>query len=101
MDAHHGGVPVAHVNAGGVGAGLLGVVGGCAGESCCGVRVAQLVHGVPDDHVGGCGWAGTVVVGGGQVAYDGGAHKEGEKAVYQAQCVQEIIVFLSKSEVRE
>ena len=32
VDAYRGRVPVARVDAGGVGAGLLGVVGGCAGE---------------------------------------------------------------------
>ena len=48
----------------GPGAGLVGVMGGCAGEPCREVGEAQLVHGVPDSYVGGCGWAGAVVVGG-------------------------------------
>ena len=34
VDAHRGLVPVARVDAGGVGAGLVGVMGGCAGKSC-------------------------------------------------------------------
>ena len=67
VDAHRGWVPVARVNAGWVGAGLVGVMGGCAGESCREIGEAKLVHGVPDSHVGGCGWAGAVVVGGGGV----------------------------------
>ena len=46
---------------------LVGVMGGCAGESCREVGEAQLVHGVPDSCVGGCGWAGAVVVGGGGI----------------------------------
>ena len=62
VDAHHGWVPVARVNAGGMGAGLVGVVKGCAGESCCEVGEAQLVHGVPGKYVGRCGWASWVVV---------------------------------------
>ena len=67
VDAHHGWVPVAHVDAGGVGAGLEGVMGGCAGQSCGEVGPAKSVHGVSDGHVGGCGWAGAVVVGGGGI----------------------------------
>ena len=67
VDAHRGWVPVAPVDAGWVGAGLVGLMGGCAGESCREVREAQLVHGVPDSFVDGCGWAGAVVVGGGGV----------------------------------
>ena len=43
------------------------LMGGCAGESCREVGEARLVHGVPDSCVGGCGWAGAVVVGGGGV----------------------------------
>ena len=64
VDAHRGSVPVAHVDAGRVGAGLVEVMGGCAGESCRKVGEAQLVHGVPDSYVGGCGWARAVVVDG-------------------------------------
>ena len=67
VDPCCGWVPVAPVNAGGLGAGLVGVMGGCAGEPCGEVGEAQLVHGVPDGYVGGCGWAGAVVVGGGGV----------------------------------
>ena len=64
MDAHCGWT---RVDAGWVGAGLVGVTGGCGGESCREVGGAQLVHGVPDSYVGGCGWAGAVVVGAGGV----------------------------------
>ena len=64
VDAYRGRVPLARVDAGGVGASLVEVVGGCAGESCYEVGGAQLVHGVSDGHVGGCGWADAVVVGG-------------------------------------
>ena len=53
VDPHRGWVPVARVDAGGVGASLVGVMGGCAGESCCEVGEAQLVHGVSDGRVGG------------------------------------------------
>ena len=67
VDAYRDWVPVARVDAGGFGAGLVGVMGGCAGESCLPVGEAQLVHGVPNSYVGGCGWAGAVVVGGGGV----------------------------------
>ena len=67
VDTYCGWVPVARVDAGGVGAGLAGVMGGCAGEPCREVGEAQLVHGVPNGYVGGCGWAGAVVVGGGGV----------------------------------
>ena len=42
-------------------------MGGRAGESCRDVGEAQLVHGVPDSYVGGCGWAVAVVVGEGGV----------------------------------
>ena len=79
----------------GVGAGGMGVVGGCAGESCCEVGEAQLVHGVPNRNVGGCGLAGTVVVLGGAVwvTNDDGGRQEGETAVCQAQGVQEILGF--------
>ena len=48
MDAHRRWVPVARVDAGGLGASLLGVMGGCAGEPGLEVSEAQLVHGVPD-----------------------------------------------------
>ena len=65
MDTHRGWVPIARVDAGGVGAGLVGVMGGCAGEPCREVGEAQLVQGVLDSYVGGCGWAGAVVVSGG------------------------------------
>ena len=56
----------------GVGAGLVRLVGGCVAESCCEVGEAQLVHGVSDSNVRGCGWADAVVVGRGgvQFAYD-------------------------------
>ena len=103
VDAHCGSVPVARVDAGGVGAGLVGVVGGCAAESCCEVWEAQLVHGFPDGNVGGCGWAGAVVIGGGgvQVANDDDGPQERETAVGQAQGVQEILGFLSEWEVCE
>ena len=67
VEVYCGWVPVAHVDAGGVGAGLVGVIGGCAGEPCSEVGEAELVHGVPDSYGGGCGWAGAVVVGGGGV----------------------------------
>ena len=67
VDAHRGWVPLARVDAGGVGAGLVGVMAGCAGESCPEVGEAQLVHGVPDSYVGGRRWAGPVIVGGGGV----------------------------------
>ena len=67
VDAHHGWVPVARVNAGGVGAGFVRVMGGYAGEPCREVVEAQLVHGVPDSYVSGCGWDGAVVVGWGGV----------------------------------
>ena len=40
VDAHRGWVPVARVNAGGADAGLLGLIGGFAGESCCEVGEA-------------------------------------------------------------
>ena len=75
VDGYRGWVPVAHVDAGGLGAGLVGVVGGFAGESCCEVGEAQLVHGISDGNVGGSGWGSAVVVGGGgvYVAYDDGA----------------------------
>ena len=63
VEVYCGWVPVARVDAGGVGAGLVGETGGCAGEPCCEVGEAQFVHGVPDGYVGGCGWAGAVVVG--------------------------------------
>ena len=43
---------IARVNAGEVGAGRVGALGGCAGESCCEVGGAQVVHGVPDGHFG-------------------------------------------------
>ena len=67
VDGHRCWVPVAHVNAGGVGPGLVGVMGGCVREPCHEVSEAELVHGVPDRYVGGCGWASAVVVGGGGV----------------------------------
>ena len=57
VDAYCGWVPIACVDAGGVSAGLVGVMGGCAGEPCREVGEAQLVHGVPDSYVGGCWWA--------------------------------------------
>ena len=103
VDAHCGWVPVARVDAGWVRAGLVGVMGGCAGESCREVGEAQLVHGVPDSCVGGCGWAHAVVVGGGgvQVAYDDGGCQEGESAVSQAQGVQEVLGLLPEWDVRE
>ena len=62
LDAYPGLVPVARVDAAGVAAGLVAVVGGCAGESCREVGEAQLVHGVPDGNVAGCGWAGVVFI---------------------------------------
>ena len=43
MDAYCGWVPVARVDVGGVGAGLVGVMGGCAGESCREVGEAQFL----------------------------------------------------------
>ena len=103
VHAHRGWVPLARVNAGGVGAGLVGVMGGCAGESCREVGEAQLVYGVPDSYVEGCGWAGAVVVGGGGVlvAYDDGGCQEGEAAVRRAQGVQEVLRLLPEWEVRE
>ena len=103
VDAHRGRVPIARVDAGGVGAPLVGVMGGCAGESCREVGEAQLVHGVPDSYVGGCGWAGAVVVSGGglQVAYDDGGCQEGVVAVRQAQGVQEVLGRLPEWDVRE
>ena len=64
VDAHRSWIPISRVDAGRVGAGLGGVMTGCAAESCCEGGEAQLVHGVADCHVGGCGWAGAVVVGG-------------------------------------
>ena len=67
MDAYCGWVLVARVDAGGVGAGLVGVMGGCAGRPCREVGEAQLVYGVPDGYVGGCGSASAVVVGEGGV----------------------------------
>ena len=67
VDAYCGWVPIARVDAGGVGAGLVRVMGGCAGKLCREVGEARLVHGVPDGYVGGSGWAGAVVVGGGGV----------------------------------
>ena len=67
VDAHCGWVPVARVDAGWVGAGLAGVMGGCAGESCCEVGEASVGAWRADSCVGGCGWAGAVVVGGGGV----------------------------------
>ena len=112
VDEHRGWVSVARVAAEGLGAGLVGVMGGCAGESCGEVGEARLMHGVPDSHVGGCEWAGAVVVGGGgvRVAYDDGvcqepgsqgARCEGEAAVHKAQGVQEVLHFLPKWDVRE
>ena len=62
VDAYCGLVPVAPVDAAGVCTSLVGVMGGCAGEPCREVGEDQLVHGVPDSYVGGCGWAGAVVV---------------------------------------
>ena len=56
LDRYPARVPVARVDAEGVGAGLVGILGACAGESCCEVGEAQLVDGVSDGHVGGCGW---------------------------------------------
>ena len=66
-DVPRGWIAVARVDAGGVGAGLVRVIGGLTGESCCEVSEAQLVHGVPGGHVGGCGWPSAVVVGAGGV----------------------------------
>ena len=45
MDAHRGWVPVAHIDAEWVGAGLVGVMGGCAGESC-----REVGEGQPSPH---------------------------------------------------
>ena len=59
VDTHRGWVPVARVDGGGLGTGLVGVVGGCAGESCCEIGEAKLVHGIPDGNVRGCGLAGV------------------------------------------
>ena len=103
VDAHRGWVSVARVDAGGVGAGLVGVMGGCAGESCSKVGEAELVHGASDGHVGGCGWVVAVVVGGGGVwvAYDDGGCQKGEAAVRKAQDVQEVLGFLSECDVHE
>ena len=67
VDAQRCWVPVAGVDAGWLGAGLVGVMRVCASETCRGVGEAQLVHGVPDSYVGGCRWAGAVVVVGGGV----------------------------------
>ena len=67
VDAHRGLVSVARVDARAVAAGLVGVMGGCAGEYCSEVGEAQLVYGVSDGHVGGCGWASAVVMGRGGV----------------------------------
>ena len=80
-------------------------VGGCrlAGWPRVGVGEAPLVHGVLDGYVGGCGWAGAVVVGGGGVvvAPDDGGCQEGEAAVRQAQGVQEVLGLLPEWDVLE
>ena len=67
VDEYCSWVPVARVDAGEVGASLVGVMGGCVSEPCGEIGEAQLVHGAPDSCVGCCGWAGAVVVGGGGV----------------------------------
>ena len=103
VDAYCGWVRVARVDAGGPGAGLVGLMGGCAGEPCCEVGEAQLVPGVPEGYVGGCGWAGAVDVRAGsvQVAYDDGGCQEGDAAVRQAQGVQEVLGLFPDWDVRE
>ena len=102
-DAHRGSVPVARVDAGGVGASLVGLVGGCAGESCFGVGESQLLHGARDGNHGRFGWAGAVIVGRNcvEVANDDGGRQKGETAVCQAEGVHEILGFLLAWEVRE
>ena len=65
MDAYRGRVPAARVDAGAFGAGLEGIVGGCASEACCQIREARFVRGVLHGNVGGCGWIGVIVAGGG------------------------------------
>ena len=55
VNGHRGCVTVARLDAGGVAVGLVGLVGGCAGESRCEVDQALFVHGDADGNVGGCG----------------------------------------------
>ena len=61
VDAHRGQVPVSRVNAGFVGAGLVGRVGLCGGRSCCERCEAQLVRGFLHGTLGGC-WCTCLIV---------------------------------------